>query len=61
MKHVLTFLLTLACLAAGYGFYKMNNNDTVNAVCFTFGILGILLSYLRNRETSSQSSKENSK
>jgi hypothetical protein len=48
-RHFLTVLLTLACLGAGYGFYKMNQDDAINAACFTFGILGILLSYLRNR------------
>jgi uncharacterized membrane protein len=41
--------LTIACLIVGYGFYKMNNGDWFNAIFFTVGILGILMSYLRNK------------
>ena len=41
--------LILACLVCGYGFYRMNNGDVINAAAFTFGIMGIILSIVRNR------------
>lgn len=49
MKHALTVILTIACLLSGYGFYKMNMNDTISAIAFTAGLLGIMMSVLRNR------------
>ncbi len=52
MKHLIALLLTLACLLAGYGFYKMNDGDIINSVCFTIGILGILLSFLRQKSST---------
>jgi uncharacterized membrane protein len=42
--------LTIACLMTGYGFYKMNHEEVFPAVAFTVGILGIMLSVLRNRK-----------
>jgi hypothetical protein len=38
--------LTIACVMAGIGFYKMDN-DIVPAIAFTLGMLGIILSVLR--------------
>jgi uncharacterized membrane protein YjjP (DUF1212 family) len=48
MKSFLSVLLTIACLIVGYGFYKMNHGDWINAVVFTIGILGLMMSVLRN-------------
>lgn len=42
--------LTLACLLTGYGYYKANPHDPLVAIIFTIGILGILLSVLRNQK-----------
>jgi hypothetical protein len=48
MRSALSVVLTIACLLIGYGFYKMNHGDWINAIFFTLGILGITLSVLRN-------------
>lgn len=50
----MTILITVACFSAGYGFYRMNDGDWINAVGFTMGILGILLSYLRAQSVSNK-------
>lgn len=51
-KNLLSFILTVCCIAGGYAFYKVNNNDAFNAIFFTVGILGIMLSVLRNAKKS---------
>ena len=43
-------LLSFGCIWAGYGFYRMNHGDWINASVFTIGLLGIMLSVLRNRK-----------
>jgi hypothetical protein len=40
--------LTMACLMAGFAFYKFDGDPLV-AGFFTFGILGIVLSALREK------------
>jgi hypothetical protein len=61
-KNLLSLILTVCCVAGGYAFYKVNNNDAFNAIFFTVGILGIMLSVLRNaKKNDADKSKENSK
>jgi hypothetical protein len=48
-KTALAMILVAACLASGYVFYRMNPHDIINSVCFTIGILGIMLSVLRKK------------
>gem|GEM_PF-1598641 len=45
-------LLTLCCLSGGYTFYRFNNGDWLNAIVFTVGILGILMSVFRQSSSS---------
>ena len=52
MKNAFAILLTICCLLSGYAFYLMNHGDLFNAICFTVGISGIMLSFLRNRNKS---------
>lgn len=47
-KNILALLLSVCCILGGYSFYKLNNGDSWNAIFFTIGILGIMLSVLRN-------------
>ncbi len=47
-RYGLMLILTLSCMAGGFAFYKVNNQDAFNAIFFTVGILGIMLSVLRN-------------
>ncbi len=47
-KSLKALTLTLACLMAGYAFYKFDG-DPIVAGFFTFGILGIVLSALREK------------
>lgn len=49
-NNLYALLLTLACLMTGYGYYKANPHDPFVAIIFTLGILGILLSVLRNQK-----------
>lgn len=49
-KNQTMLLLTICCLIGGYGFYKVNNDDLISAVGFTVGILGIMLSVIRNKK-----------
>jgi len=46
-RVVLSLALTVVCLFVGYGFFKMNQRDWLNAIFFTVGLLGIMLSVLR--------------
>ena len=50
-RSLLSLGLTLTCILAGYGFYQMNHRDGLNAVFFTVGLSGIMLSVLRRRKT----------
>ena len=43
-------LLTLCCALAGYGFYKMHPEEPWIAGIFGFGVLGVMLSVLRNQK-----------
>lgn len=47
-RGIVSLALTLCCIMAGYGYYKMNPHDGWVAVVFTIGISGIMLSVLRN-------------
>ena len=46
-RAALSLGLTVICLFVGYGFFKMNQRDWLNAIFFTVGLLGIMLSVLR--------------
>ena len=47
--RLLSLLLTIACVFIGYALYRWNGGrDPVVWVVFTFGLLGVLLSVLRN-------------
>jgi hypothetical protein len=48
LRSLQAFGLTVVCLIVGYGFYRMNQRDWLNSVFFTLGILGIMMSFLRN-------------
>jgi uncharacterized membrane protein YjjP (DUF1212 family) len=52
MRSLMATTLTIACLIVGYGFYKINNGDWFNAIFFTIGILGIMMSVMRNSKPS---------
>lgn len=43
--------LTIACGFSGYAFYKMNPDQPIVAFIFAFGLLGIMLSFLRNTQS----------
>jgi hypothetical protein len=43
-----SLILSLFCLAAGYVFYRTNQKDWFNAIFFSIGLLGIILSVVRN-------------
>ena len=61
-KNLLSLILTLSGIAGGYAFYKVNNNDAFNAIFFTVGILGIMLSVLRNaKKNDADKSEEKNK
>gem|GEM_PF-3257533 len=47
-KKGLLILITLGALGAGFFFYRFNSGDTVNTLFFTFGIMGIVMSFARN-------------
>lgn len=47
-KKLLVVTLTICVLLAGHLFYKLNSGDLVNSIAFTVGLLGIMLSVLRN-------------
>ncbi len=50
MRKVFTATLILGCLGGAFLFYKMNQGDWINASIFGVGLLGILMSYLRNSQ-----------
>lgn len=58
---MLALILTVSCVAGGFAFYKVNNGDAFNAIFFTVGILGIMLSVLRNskKPAAEKSKSEN--
>lgn len=48
-QKLFNIFLILICILNGYGFYKMNNNDWISGICFGLGLLGIFMSYSRNK------------
>lgn len=51
MRILMSVLLTLGCVLAGYAFYKMNPDDWINSIAFGFGLLGIMFSFLRTTKS----------
>ena len=49
MRNLLSLVLALGCICGGYLFYKMNPNDPIPSIIFAVGLLGILMSFLRNK------------
>lgn len=56
LRHLKFTGLVVACLMAGWGFYRMSG-DGLNAFFFTFGIMGIVLSAMR--QPAAPSSEKN--
>lgn len=46
-KRLLMVGLAVCCCVVGYGFYKINQRDVVSGIFITIGLLGILLSVMR--------------
>lgn len=49
-KNIWSLLLVVCSFAGGYAYYKMNPHDLVSPIAFGFGLMGILLSFLRNQK-----------
>ncbi|MFN8944489.1 MAG: hypothetical protein ACK5WZ_07695 [Pseudobdellovibrionaceae bacterium] len=49
-KKVFMVFLALCCCVVGYGFYKINQRDIVSGVFMTIGLLGIILSVMRENK-----------
>ncbi len=50
-RSLLSLGLSATCIFVGYGFYQMNHHDWLNAIFFTVGLSGIMLSVLRQSKT----------
>jgi hypothetical protein len=48
-KHLLLMLIVILGGFSGYGFYRFSG-DAVFAIFFTFGMMGIAASWLRNQK-----------
>jgi hypothetical protein len=46
-KHLKSTVILIACILCGMAYFKLSQRDLVASLAFTFGLSGILLSYLR--------------
>lgn len=53
-KQILITILMVSCLLSGVFFYKLNNGDWLNAIFFSIGLTGIVLSLIRRQKSDDE-------